>query len=158
MNSVPSKLENRELKLANRQRKNRSMGFLLLLVFLLGLAILFSLKSGSYETPAAEIIKGIFGRSADRRINLVIQNNRLPRICTAILAGAGLGLSGCILQAILHNPLASASTLGVSQGATFGAAFSIVILGLGSGHGLGIPLCSFAGSVTVAALILGLPG
>ena len=32
MNSVPSKLENRELKLANRQRKNRSMGFLLLLV------------------------------------------------------------------------------------------------------------------------------
>ena len=156
MNSVPSKLENKELKLANRQRKNRSMGFLLLLVFLLGLAVLFSLKSGSYETPAAEIIKGIFGRSADRRINLVIQNNRLPRICTAILAGAGLGLSGCILQAILHNPLASASTLGVSQGATFGAAFSIVILGLGSGHGLGIPLCSFAGSVTVAALILGL--
>lgn len=79
MNSVPSKLENRELKLANRQRKNRSMGFLLLLVFLLGLAVLFSLKSGSYETPAAEIIKGIFGRSADRRINLVIQNNRMPR-------------------------------------------------------------------------------
>ena len=72
------------------------------------------------------------------------------------LAGAGLGLAGCILQAILHNPLASASTLGVSQGATFGAALAIVVLGLGSGVGVGIPLCSFAGSIAVALVILGL--
>ena len=78
----------------------------------------------------------------------------MPRICTAIVAGAGLGLSGCILQAILHNPLASASTLGVSQGATFGAAFAIITLNLTGG--VGISLWSFLGSIAVAAVILGL--
>ena len=69
----------------------------------------------------------------------MVRNNRLPRICTAIIAGAGLGLAGCILQAILRNPLASASTLGVSQGASFGAAVAIVVFGMGNTMGLGVP-------------------
>jgi iron complex transport system permease protein len=67
-----------------------------------------------------------------------------------------LGLAGCILQAVLRNPLASSSTLGVSQGATFGAAFAIVVLGLGATDGLGIPMCAFLGSIAVALVILGL--
>ena len=98
-----------------RKNQARSILFLLLLTLLLLVSVLLSLRAGSYNTPVTELIKGIFGRSADKKINLVIRNNRMPRICTAIVAGAGLGLSGCILQAILHNPLASASTLGVSQ-------------------------------------------
>ena len=82
-----------------------------------------------------------------------MQNNRLPRILTALLAGGGLGLAGCVLQAVLRNPLASASTLGVSQGATFGAAFAIVVLGLGATSKYGIPLCAFLGSIAVALVI-----
>ena len=127
---------------------------MILLTALLLVSVLLSLRAGSYNTPTAELIKGIFGKSADKKVNLVIRNNRLPRICTAIVAGAGLGLAGCILQAILHNPLASASTLGVSQGATFGAAFAIVTLNLTGG--VAISLWSFLGSIAVAAVILGL--
>ena len=137
-----------------RKNQIRSTLFLVLLALLLLVSVVLSLRAGSYNTPVAELIRGIFGRSADKKINLVIRNNRMPRICTAIVAGAGLGLSGCILQAILHNPLASASTLGVSQGATFGAAFAIITLNLTGG--VGISLWSFLGSIAVAAVILGL--
>ena len=156
MNSVHSKLENNGIDPAYRKNTVKSIAFLIGLGIVLLVTILMSLRSGSYETPLTELVKGIFGMSADKKINLVVRNNRLPRICTAILAGGGLGLAGCILQAVLRNPLASASTLGVSQGATFGAAFAIVVLGLGSTSGFGIPLCAFLGSIAVALVILGL--
>ena len=156
MNSVPSKLENEHIDSLYRKNQIKSIGFLIGLSCLLLVAILLSLRAGSYETPVGELIKGIFGASSDKKINLIVQNNRLPRILTAILAGAGLGLAGCILQAVLRNPLASASTLGVSQGATFGAAFAIVVLGLGATDRFGIPLCAFVGSIAVALVILGL--
>ena len=156
MNSVQSQLEHNEIDAAYRKNQVKSIVFLSALSGLLLLTILLSLRSGSYDTPVKELIKGIFGLSADRKINLVVQNNRLPRICTAVLAGGGLGLAGCILQAVLRNPLASSSTLGVSQGATFGAAFAIVVLGLSGTTGIGIPLCAFGGSFAVALVILGL--
>ena len=156
MSSVPSPSENKHIDQAYRRNQIKSISFLVFLAILLFATILLSLCSGSYDTPITELIKGIFGQSADRRINLVVQNLRLPRICTAILAGAGLGLAGCILQAVLRNPLASASTLGVSQGATFGAAFAIVVLGMNTTAGYGIPLCAFLGSIAVALVILGL--
>ena len=155
MNSVPSKLENNIDQLFRKNRA-KSIRFLIVLAAALLLAVLLSLQAGSYETPTLELVKGLFGMSADRKINLVVQNNRLPRILTAILAGGGLGLAGCILQAVLRNPLASASTLGVSQGATFGAAFAIVVLGLGSTADFGVPLCALLGSIAVAIVILGL--
>lgn len=144
---------------AYRRNRLRSIAFLAGLGVLLIAAFLLSLGAGSYSTPVAELVRGIFGRAADDKINLVVQNNRLPRICTAILAGAGLGITGCVFQAILRNPLASASTLGVSQGASFGAAFAIIVLNLGAAGGLGsmaVPLCAFAGSMAVALVILGL--
>ncbi|MBQ8796958.1 MAG: iron ABC transporter permease [Oscillospiraceae bacterium] len=156
MNSVRSQLENKGIDEAYRRNRVKSISFLAVLSGVLLVTVLMSLRAGSYETPIGELIKGIFGMSSDRKINLVVQNNRLPRICTAILAGGGLGLAGCILQAVLRNPLASASTLGVSQGATFGAAFAIVVLGMGSTTGVGIPLCAFIGSIAVALVILGL--
>lgn len=152
MHSVPSKSEGFDP--AYRRNQVRSIAFLAILAAALLAAVLLSLKAGSYETPAGELIRGIFGKAADERINVVVQNNRLPRICTALIAGAGLGLTGCVLQAILRNPLASSSTLGVSQGAGFGAAFAIVVLGLHGG--VGIPLCAFIGSVAVALVILAL--
>ena len=156
MNSVQSQLEHKGIDLAYRRNRIKSIVFLVALSCVLLIAILLSLRAGSYETPVGELVKGLFGRSADRKINLVVRNNRLPRILTAILAGGGLGLAGCILQAVLRNPLASASTLGVSQGATFGAAFAIVVLGMGATDRLGIPLCAFLGSIAVALVILGL--
>ena len=155
MNSAPSKSEN-NIDTLYKRNKIKSVSFLAVLAVVLLIAVLLSLCAGSYETPIGELLKGSFGAPSDKKINLVVQNNRLPRIVTAILAGAGLGLAGCILQAVLRNPLASASTLGVSQGATFGAAFAIVVLGMGSTSGIGIPLCAFLGSIAVALVILGL--
>ena len=156
MNSARSILENKGIDGSYKRNRVKSLLFLGLLGVGLLAAVLLSLCAGSYETPLPELIKGIFGLSADGKINLIVRNNRLPRICTALLAGGGLGLAGCIFQAILRNPLASASTLGVSQGATFGAAFAIVVLGMGSTAGVGIPLCAFLGSIAVALVILGL--
>ncbi|MEG0853493.1 MAG: iron ABC transporter permease [Angelakisella sp.] len=137
----------------------RSITFLVLLLLVLLVAVVLSLCAGSYDTPIAELVRGIFGKATDNKINVIVQNNRLPRILTAVIAGAGLGVSGCVLQAILRNPLASASTLGVSQGAGFGAAFAIIVLNMGTVGGLGsaaIPLCAFVGSMAVALVILGL--
>ena len=156
MSSVPSKLEHEDIDALYHKNQIKSILFLAGLGVLLLTAVLLSLRAGSYNTPVVELIKGLFGKSADKKINLIVQNNRLPRILTAILAGGGLGLAGCVLQAVLRNPLASASTLGVSQGATFGAAFAIVVLNLGATDRLGIPLCAFVGSIAVALVILGL--
>ena len=156
MHSARSSWEHESIDKLYRKNAVKSILFLVFLGIALLVMALLSLRSGSYDTPVSELIKGIFGLSADRKINIVVRNNRLPRILTAILVGGGLGLAGCVLQAVLRNPLASASTLGVSQGATFGAAFAIVVLGLNSTGGLGIPLCAFAGSMAVALVILGL--
>lgn len=156
MHSVPSHSASKPHDSDYTRIRARSIRFLILLAAVLALAFFLSLRAGSYNTPAAELIRGIFGRATDNKINLVIRNNRLPRICTAMVSGAGLGLAGCILQSVLRNPLASASTLGVSQGATFGAAVAIIGLGLTHTGSWAIPLCSFLGSLLVAAVILGL--
>ena len=159
MNSEVLPLASSEYDIAYQRNKARSIIFLVGLGILLLIAFLLSLQAGSYHTPISELIKGVFGEATDQKINLVIQNNRLPRICTALIAGAGLGITGCVLQAILQNPLASSSTLGVSQGASFGAAFAIIVLEMGTVAGLGsmaIPVCAFGGSIAVALVILGL--
>ncbi|NLI89331.1 MAG: iron ABC transporter permease [Epulopiscium sp.] len=140
----------------NSKRKN--VMFLLLLFVLLIIAVVISLWAGSYSTTFKDIIQGVFNKAPDDKINAVVRKVRLPRIFTALVAGAGLGVSGCILQAILNNPLASASTLGVSQGAVFGAAFAIIGLGANSlKHGsFLITICSFGASMGVALVIMGL--
>ena len=159
MSSKHSHYVHSEIDRDYRRNTIRSITGLAILAVILVIAILVSLRAGSYNTPFGELIQGIFGAAEDQRINIIVHNNRLPRILTAILAGAGLGITGCVFQAVLHNPLASASTLGVSQGASFGAAFAIIALGLGTSSGigaLGIPFFSFVGSMSVAILILAL--
>ena len=139
--------------------KRRNLTLLILLSVLLLLAVLLSLQAGSYTIPFDQLILGVFGKASDEKINMILYNNRLIRICTALLAGAGLGVSGCIFQAVLRNPLASASTLGVSQGAGFGAAFAVIVLNLSASGLYGgtlISICAFVGSMSVAVLILGL--
>ena len=154
MHSVPSHSASKPHDSDYSRNRARSIRFLILLAAILALAFFLSLRAGSYNTPAAELIRGIFGRASDAKINLVIRNNRLPRICTAMVAGAGLGLAGCILQAVLRNPLASASTLGVSQGATFGAAVAIIGLGLSPAGSWALPLFPFLVPILLTGLIL----
>lgn len=148
-----------------RLRHTAALAFLGVVVLL---ACVISLWSGSYATPLSQLLRGIFGTASDPSVNTVVRSLRLPRICTALLGGAGLGAAGCVLQSVLRNPLASASTLGISQGAGFGAAFAIIVLGAGvqsSGSAAGglsftspmtISVCAFLCSMAVSLVILAL--
>ena len=81
---------------AYRKKQVTSMLFLLVLAVVLLVAVVLSLWSGSYDTPLTEMIRGIFGCASDERINIVVGSVRLPRICTAVAAGAGLGVAGAV--------------------------------------------------------------
>lgn len=94
-----------------------------------------SLGSGYVNLGAGDILRavtaGLTGgeSSLDEGRTMVLWEVRLPRIATALLAGAALGLSGAVFQGLLLNPLADPYTLGVSSGAAFGAAL-VIIAGL----------------------------
>lgn len=140
--------------------------YLVIMALLIAAAALFSAASGSAELSLPEIILSLLGQG-DKNSQIILFNIRLPRIAAAIVGGAGLAAAGCVMQTLLHNPLAGASTLGVSQGAAFGAAFAIIVLGAGSAgsstsdgisfsNPLGISVCAFIGSMLSTAVILGL--
>ena len=96
---------------------------LLILLSVLAALMLFAAASGSSGITVSQVLETVLGRGTTQTEAIVFRV-RLPRVMTAVAVGAALALSGCIMQNVLHNPLASASTLGVSQGAAFGAALA----------------------------------
>lgn len=84
--------------------------------------------------------------------NAIVWEDRLPRALVAAACGAGLGLCGVVMQALLRNPLADPFVLGVSSGASSGAVL-VAVLGLGSGA-LGLSAGAFIGAVIAFALVL----
>ncbi|HPJ26037.1 MAG TPA: iron ABC transporter permease [Synergistaceae bacterium] len=106
--------------------------FFLLFLALLSLGILiFSIATGAVSIPPLEVLRALAGKG-EPRWSLIIWNIRLPQTLAAFLAGAGLSLAGAVMQSVLRNPLGSPFTLGISNAAAFGAAFSIIVLGSGS--------------------------
>jgi iron complex transport system permease protein len=101
------------------------------LVILIGVLGVFAICAGSADLTTGEVVMTLLGWGSETS-EIVIWNIRLPRVAAAIVAGAGLAVAGCVMQNILRNPLADSFTLGISQGAAFGAAFAIVVLGVGS--------------------------
>lgn len=95
---------------------------------LLFLFIFWAIAVGSYDMSLTRIFRTLIGLEGGPS-KIVVWDIRMPRIMAAIITGCGLGLSGLATQGLLRNPLASPFTLGISQGAAFGAAFSIVVLG-----------------------------
>ena len=93
-------------------------------------AALLYMGIGSIRLRPAEILQVFFGGGEAKHVTAV-RNIRLPRVLAAMLIGAILAASGAVMQCVLRNPLASASTLGVSQGAAFGAALGIIVFGGG---------------------------
>lgn len=90
----------------------------------------------------------------------VLTNIRLPRTLLAFFSGAGLTIAGLLLQTILRTPLATPDTLGVSAGASLGAA-SAIVLGFRTGLGIsGVWLGAMLGAAifVLAVLRLGSPG
>lgn len=112
---------------AHIRRKRLTLSVAILTVLALGL---FSITQGSIDLSLAEILRTFFGRG-EQASKTVVFGIRLPRVTAAILVGIALGVTGAVMQCVLNNPLASASTLGVSQGAAFGAAVGILFFGGG---------------------------
>lgn len=108
----------------------RKISVLIIGIILLVLAFLVSLSVGAVAIPLKEVVRVFFGGN-ESRWGTIILNIRLPQSLAAIVAGTALAISGAVMQAILHNPLGSPLTLGISKAAAFGAAFSVMILGTG---------------------------
>lgn len=129
------------------------------------LMALIAVSSGSAGLTIKEVVLTLFGKGS-RETDTIIFNIRLPRVVTAIVAGIGLAAVGCVYQSILRNPIASDSTLGISQGAAFGASFAIIALGAGTqnqtmdGVTISNPylvsVCAFVCSMLSTFIVLGL--
>ena len=120
---------------------------LILLAALVAAAFLMSLIAGKYWIPPH------IWFSPDPRWAIATEL-RLPRAILGLTLGAGLGLSGAVLQGYLRNPLADPAVVGVSSSAALGAVAAIV-LGIGGGT-LGIFACAMIGAAGSMALLAAL--
>ena len=111
----------KELQKKNK-RNSMVIAVMLVCVIVLGIACLFAGSSNMSFADASDALAGK-GTAANVRI---IWKIRVPRVLAAIIAGAGLAVSGLIMQTTLNNSMASPSTLGVSNAAVFGANLSII--------------------------------
>lgn len=130
---------------------------LLLLFLLLGATLLLAVVAvarGTYDIPLSGVFSALTG-NADGTVGVVITNIRMPRVIAAVICGWGLSLSGLCIQSLLKNPLGSPSTLGISQGAAFGAAVAIVVFGAGM---ISVTAFAFGGAMAATLVVLVLSG
>lgn len=136
----------------------------------LGLAVamaallLANLLVGTVSIPADTIVDILSGGDGGSEIYYnIVMKSRVPQAFTAIMAGAGLAVSGLQMQVIFHNPLAGPSVLGISNGASLGVAFVVLLSGSIGGVALSrmgyvgdaaISLAAIGGALMVMALIM----
>jgi iron complex transport system permease protein len=137
-------------------------------------AILLSTSVGALTIPIgttlAAIWKGaVSGPAALDDIETIVWTLRIPRVLTAVLVGATLGVSGAAMQGLFRNPLADPYLLGVANGASLGATLAWMLLGrLGASFAevpftLGgtpnvVPALAFLGAIAAVGLTLALAG
>lgn len=124
-----------------------------LLVLLLALFVVvavLSLAFGGVRLPVQQVVQTLLGGGDELTRNILLQI-RLPRTLVAIAAGMALAVSGILLQAVVRNPLADPSIIGVTSGAGAGAMLVMVAL-----PGISIkfmPISALIGAIAAAALI-----
>ncbi|MCF7619925.1 iron chelate uptake ABC transporter family permease subunit [Bacillus sonorensis] len=124
---------------------------MIILLFLVMLAcVIISMGYGALYIAPGDVVKNLFGISGEYQF--IIQKYRLARVVLAVLAGAGLGVSGAILQGVIRNPLASPDVIGITKGASLAA--MIVILIFPAAPLIVLPLSAFAGAGLVAVLLM----
>lgn len=106
----------------NVRKKRGVMIALAAAVILMALVCLFI---GSSHMSLGDCLRALT-KSGDPAAVRIIWNIRIPRVLAAVIAGAGLSVSGLMMQTTLNNSMASPSTLGVSNAAVFGANLSII--------------------------------
>tara|TARA_R110002167_G_scaffold143481_22_gene332850 strand:+ start:1873 stop:2904 length:1032 start_codon:yes stop_codon:yes gene_type:complete len=134
------------------------------ILLLLGLLVSFVLNTslGSVSIPFPDTIAVIFGKGVENNSwHYIIWNYRIPKAITAILAGSGLSLCGLLMQTLFRNPLAGPFVLGISSGASLGAAVLIMgssmfsgFLGFSLVNDLSLALASSIGSFLVLLAVI----
>lgn len=130
------------------------VGAFALLAISIGVAITLGPADVSLVNVRDILLNHLGGEDIPVRLskNAIVWEDRLPRALVAAACGAGLGLCGVILQALLRNPLADPYVLGISSGASTGAVL-VGIVGVG-GSALGVSGGAFIGSLAAFAVVL----
>ena len=143
-------------------RKRRRTAFILI-VLLLAAVFVGALMYGSYSMTAGEVLKTLLGKG-DGMQRIAVFDLRLPRAVTAVLVGAALAVSGCILQSITKNELAEPGIIGINAGAALAVVLLISVqsasyyTALGLGTVLLMPLAAAAGAFASFLCIYALAG
>jgi len=129
--------------------KKRSFVFLLAAAFCL-LSGLSSLCFGAARLSFAQLWQALLGGPKDT-VGFIFWYSRLPRTAACFLAGSALAVSGCILQSVLRNHLASPGIIGVNGGA--GLAVTLCCA-FGALSGWTVALAAFAGAVASVIIVV----
>lgn len=117
------------------------------------LCAFLSLRFGSTHLSTAEFFGGLWRKSGSEGATLILYQLRLPRMLAGLFAGAGLALSGTLLQKVTDNPLAAPSVLGINAGAGFFVILSLTLLPTAAALQ---PIAAFGGAMLTALCILAL--
>ncbi|MDE6400181.1 MAG: iron ABC transporter permease, partial [Muribaculaceae bacterium] len=104
----------------------------IILAVILTVLFLANIFFGAVHIDAGEVIevlKGDGNGNGNDVIRFIVVGSRFPQAMTAMLAGAGLGVAGLLLQTGFRNPLAGPSVLGISSGASLGVALVMLLFG-----------------------------
>lgn len=131
-----------------RSAVTAGVGILALLLFLTDLAV------GTSDLSLPDAVAALFSSGSDPA-GFIVREIRLPSSLTAVAVGAALALAGLLIQTITANPLASPTTLGVTSGASFGAALAITSGFAVAGElWLGTVSSAFVAALLISAAIL----
>jgi iron complex transport system permease protein len=146
--------------------KTRDLTLWLGMLAVLLLAWLLSLTVGSVRIPLIDILNVFLGREVSQPSwSVIILDFRLPKSLAALLAGSALAIAGLQMQTLFRNPLADPYILGISSGASLGAALVILLTGGAGVHFLArlgflgdaeIIVASALGALLVFALVTAL--
>lgn len=111
------------------------------------LALVLNISSGSVSIPFSATLSGLLGKPLEvPSWEYILWDYRVPKALTALLVGGGLSLSGLLMQTLFRNPLAGPFVLGISSGASLGAA----LLLMGASFVSSFASLSFVGDVSLA--------
>ncbi|WP_151719469.1 FecCD family ABC transporter permease [Gemmobacter serpentinus] len=111
------------------------------------------LGSGTIRIAPGQVLAALTGNAPDETVNRLIGRIRLPRMLTAALVGAALGMAGAVFQSLSRNPLGSPDVIGFTTGAASGAILQIVLIGGGPAQ---ITLSAMASGIATAVAVLAL--
>lgn len=130
----------------------RKFAFIFVSAVLLAAVLIISLTFGAADLSLKDVFRSLLGAGDGGRVDMIVWNIRLPQALAAIVAGAGLAVSGAVMQSLLRNPLGSPFTLGISHAAAFGAAVSVMFFR--NAHVFATPVCALLFSAVVAGLMI----